>query len=249
MNLSDIKVLLIQVRHDEILEQEFNGIVETSKLSAEQFVRCNVFEELPTTKMLDGVSAVIIGGSGAYCLSERVIAKEINAMNVLVREVYERKISFLGICFGSHIMTDALGGVVEHHPEIKEFGSSRVRLTEAALTDPLFEGLPLEFSVQQGHKDGTVVLPKGAISLASSDLWSYQAFVMKDAPMYGIQFHPELNEKTVRSRMNAYLDHYLGNDRDEFEQVLNSLVPSPESETLLPRFFEKIVLPYLLLRT
>ncbi len=244
MNISDIKVLLIQVRHDEILEQEFNCIVETSKLSPKQFVRCNVFEELPTSKMLDGISAVIIGGSGAYCVSERVIAKEIEAMNALVREVYDQKIPFLGICFGSHIMTDALGGVVEHHSEIKEFGSSKVHLTIEATTDPLFMGLPQEFFVQQGHKDGTMVLPNGAVLLASSFLWKNQAFVMNNAPMYGIQFHPELNEYTTRSRMNAYLEHYLGNDRVTYEEIIHSLVPSPESESLLPRFFEKIVLPY-----
>lgn len=244
MNRNDLQILLIQVRHDEVLRTEYDSFVKGMNIEPSQLTSINVFERLPTLHDLEGIHAVILGGSGAYCVSERAIPNEIEAMNSLVRIIYERNMPLLGVCFGSHIMTDALGGVVEHHPDKKEVGSYAIQLCDAVVSDPLFDSISRSIIVQQGHKDGSVVLPPHAIPLATSELWEHQAYTISDKPLYAVQFHPELTEDSLRARLSVYMEEYFGEQRDEMQQLHASIRPSPESAQLLTRFIDRIVLPH-----
>jgi GMP synthase-like glutamine amidotransferase len=64
-----------------------------------------------------------------------------------------------------------------------------VDLTDAAASDPVFEGAPESFPTLQWHGD-TFDLPEGATLLASSPAYRNQAFSYKRA--YGLQFHLEV---------------------------------------------------------
>ena len=90
-----------------------------------------------------------------------------------------------------------------------------------------------------GHHDRVSVLPPGAVELARNDTAPNQAFRLAEAPVYGAQFHPELDEAAERSRLVAYRAHYpeAGGD-DAFQAMLDALRPTPHADGLLRRFLE-----------
>jgi len=94
----------------------------------------------------------------------------------------------LGICAGLHLMCIHFGGEVGQ-ARVPEFGSTRLYVDEE---DELFAGLPHEFTVWESHNDEVVKVPEGFSVLAHSDSCAVQAVKMRSRPIYGIQFHPEV---------------------------------------------------------
>ncbi len=94
----------------------------------------------------------------------------------------------LGICAGHQFMAKHFGG--EAAPaKVPEFGKSIVNVHEP---DVLFQGLPDRFEVWESHNDEVTLLPSGFIALASSPNCPIQAMRRQGEPMFGLQFHPEV---------------------------------------------------------
>ncbi|WP_247003179.1 type 1 glutamine amidotransferase [Halosolutus gelatinilyticus] len=132
---------------------------------------------------LDGVDAVVLTGStaGVYEVDDEPwIADE----QALVRELVDCRIPTLGVCFGHQIANAALGGRVEHVGTIH-------RLVAVDLADdPLFEGV--EPIVPAIH--GDVVLEPGddMAVIAATDHSPHFGTRHRSAPLWTVQFHPEL---------------------------------------------------------
>ncbi len=94
----------------------------------------------------------------------------------------------LGICYGMHLMAQALGGEVVSF-ERKEFGPAVVSVTE---TSGLFAGVDAEQPVWMSHGDSIERLPPGFRPTARTDSTPYAAAADPARRMYGIQFHPEV---------------------------------------------------------
>ena len=94
----------------------------------------------------------------------------------------------LGICYGMHLMAEALGGAVVSF-ERKEFGPAMVSVTSQ---DGLFAGIEPEQAVWMSHGDSIERLPKGFRSTARTDSTPYAAVADPNRALYGIQFHPEV---------------------------------------------------------
>jgi GMP synthase (glutamine-hydrolysing) len=94
----------------------------------------------------------------------------------------------LGICYGLHLMAQALGGEVVSF-ERKEFGPALVSVTAQ---DGLFAGIEAEQSVWMSHGDSIERLPDGFASTARTDSTPYAAVADPGRRLYGIQFHPEV---------------------------------------------------------
>jgi len=94
----------------------------------------------------------------------------------------------LGICAGHQFMAIIFGGKVQP-AKIPEFGRTQIFIDEA---DDLFEGLPRSFEAWESHNDEVSVLPKNFERLAHSNNCSVQAMRCLDRPIYGLQFHPEV---------------------------------------------------------
>src|SRR5262249_38707080 len=73
----------------------------------------------------------------------------------------------LGICLGSQLLAHVLGGKV-YPGRQKEIGWHCVKLTDAALLDPLWERAPADFQAFHWHGD-IFDLPASAVPLASSE--------------------------------------------------------------------------------
>ena len=230
-------------------EHEYRAILEKMQIPAEQLVPWNIFESLTPPAAIRTFDALIIGGSGAYCVSEWTIPKELEAIEGAIYEARSLALPILGICFGHQLLAHALGGVVEMDRARQETGTYEISCTDAAMNDEIFSHLPKTFLAQEGHKDHVTALPPGAIRLASTPSSANQAFVMPGERMYGVQFHPELSKADVATRLEYYRREYAqhhgadtsdagatGKGRDDFADILERTKETPEAEEVLKRF-------------
>lgn len=72
-----------------------------------------------------------------------------------------------------------------------------ITVTQEGQGDRVFSNFPKTFEVFQWHGEG-FDLPEGAVSLASSDLYSPQAFRF-GRRVYGLLFHLELEAKGIEA--------------------------------------------------
>ena len=70
-----------------------------------------------------------------------------------------------------------------------EFGGVTLRVNSH---DDLFKGLPDEFQVWASHNDEVKTIPAGFEVTASSETCPHEAVRCIDRPIYGVQFHPEV---------------------------------------------------------
>lgn len=95
----------------------------------------------------------------------------------------------LGICYGLQVMAHVQGGMVERAPR-REFGRAHVHVMDAS--DPLFHGLPEAATVWMSHGDHLTRLPEGYEIIAKTENAPIAAVRAKNAPHWGVQFHPEV---------------------------------------------------------
>lgn len=94
----------------------------------------------------------------------------------------------LGICAGHQFMALHLGG--EASPAaIPEFGKAELEVDDE---DALFSGLPKTFDVWESHNDEVSKLPPDFKLLAHSKNCGIQAMRSNVKPLFGVQFHPEV---------------------------------------------------------
>lgn len=131
---------------------------------------------------LEAADGVVLTGStaGVYESDRPWIAEQ----EALVRELVEREIPTLGVCFGHQVANAALGGSVEHVGET-------AGLVEATLADdPLFDGVdPVVVSL---HGDVVTEPGDGMETIASADHCRIFGSRHETAPLWTVQFHPEL---------------------------------------------------------
>lgn len=135
---------------------------------------------------------VVMGGPmGVYEQDQHpFLADEIRLLQRAVREAKP----VLGVCLGSQLLAAALDAPVTPGRR-KEIGWHAVTLTSAASKDPLWRGLERRFVGYHWHGD-VFELPRGAVSLARSDLTRNQAFRFGESA-YGILFHLEVGAKMI----------------------------------------------------
>ncbi|UCD14151.1 MAG: GMP synthase subunit A [Thermoplasmatales archaeon] len=95
----------------------------------------------------------------------------------------------LGICAGHQFMARFFGGEVKPS-KIPEFG--KIELTLLREDEEIFEGVTKKSIVWESHNDEVIVLPKKFLLLAESENCKIQAMRHKGKPLYGLQFHPEV---------------------------------------------------------
>lgn len=128
---------------------------------------------------------VILGGPiGVY---EDDIYPFVAIEREFIRRRLEENLPTLGICLGAQFIASALGADV-YPSSRKEIGFSKIHLADEALAGPLRHLAGID--VLHWHGD-TYDLPKGTRNLASTPLFSQQAFP-KGANILGLQFHPEV---------------------------------------------------------
>lgn len=140
-----------------------------------------------------GVGTLVLGGPmGVYEEEDFPFLREERRY---LRDLVRRGEPVLCICLGAQLLATALGGKA-YPGGATEVGWHRLQLTEPGRDDPLLKPFVGVDRVLQWHGD-TFDLPDGAVHLASSPTFENQAFRV-GRRAYGIQFHPEIEESTVR---------------------------------------------------
>jgi len=240
---ANIRVLLIQARSDmDMVLQERACFLERCNLAPHQLISANVMWTHIHPGMLAGVDAMFIGGAGEFSATQNYTWME-SLLN-LVRRACECDFPVMGCCWGHQIIARALGGTVVHDPKKAEMGCHLVRLTEEGCNDPLFQDYPTAFRVNMGHHDRISSLPKEAVELAHNVSQPYEAFRIKNKPIYGTQFHSELDSKRERERLINYREFYLKElpTDDLFQQVIDDLADTTEVDRLLLTFLNQFAL-------
>lgn len=145
-----------------------------------------VADDLRAAGALQADLLVVMGGPvGVY---EQEAYPFLAAEIELLRERLAARKRTLGICLGSQLMAQALGGEVHPGGAGKEIGWAPVTLTEAGRGNPLrhLDRVP----VLHWHGD-TFTLPPDAVLLASTAQYAHQAFAAGDHAL-ALQFHPEV---------------------------------------------------------
>ena len=235
-DLPHVRLRLVQVRtRPAVLAEERQSFLDRTGLDASQLVATNALRDSLSPALLDGVDAVMIGGAGAYSVTETYGWTQ--SLVDLCQACADRAVPLFGSCWGHQFIARAFGGEVVHDPGRAEMGTHEVEVTAAGRLDPLFAALPDRFGTQMGHQDRVSVLPPGATELARNDRAPHQAFRLDGLPVYGTQFHSELDAATERGRLVTYRDHYPEMaDDDHFQSVLDALRETPDADDLLRRF-------------
>jgi GMP synthase (glutamine-hydrolysing) len=160
----------------------------------------NALDPADARPPLDDIAGVVVFGStfNVKHADEQPFIKETAD---LIREALERRIPYLGVCFGGQLLAWALDAAVGEGP-VREIGFEPIRPTEDAVHDRLFSHLSDGDMSFQWHMDA-FDLPDGATLLASGDEIPNQAFRVGELA-WGTQFHCEVN----RSELEFWLDEF-----------------------------------------
>lgn len=180
---------------------------------------------------LSGFDGAVLSGSKTR-IEETApwIEKEMDA----IRQLRDRKIPTFGICYGEQLIARTFGaetGVARQY----EFGW--VEIDTRGSSSPLFEGLPPKFYSFEYHSDEVRALPASFQLTARSADCPVQAYDVKDAPMWGVQFHPERGVEHGAKSLEKF--------RDGSKKVTNAdrggdLYDPKVGETIFRNFLKKV---------
>ena len=177
------------------------GVAPAAVKSAGATVRVwNALDGEDPRPSLDDIGGVVVFGStfNVEHADEQPFIKETAD---LIRETVERRIPFLGVCFGGQLLAWALDAKVGEGP-VREIGFEPIHPTDDAAYDGLFSHLSDGDLAFQWHGDA-FELPAGATLLATGDQVPNQAFRVGELA-WGTQFHCEVN----RSELDFWLDEF-----------------------------------------
>ncbi|MCB9595301.1 MAG: type 1 glutamine amidotransferase [Sandaracinaceae bacterium] len=236
--MKSLRLLLLQAReaHDPMRGHEHECFVDRTGLAPAQITTHDLLAGPPTLDEVRKFDGLLMGGSGEFLVSKGN-QPNFEPMMELLREVVAAKHPTFAACYGFQAMVQALGGEVIHDPDNVEVGTFELELTEAATSDELFRHLPRRFVAQQGHKDRAARLPEGFVNLASSERAPFQALRVPEAPVWAVQFHPELTRDGNRLRYRHYLENYSPElTPEQVDAAMERFGHSPEASELLGRF-------------
>ncbi len=155
---------------------------------------------------------LIVAMGGPMSVNDDATLPWLTAEKRLIGEAVRSGMPYWGACLGVQLLAASLGARVYTGPE-PEVGLLPVELTDAAMQDPIFAGLPPRFTTLQWHGD-TFDLPNGAVRLAGSPAYPNQAFRW-GRHAYGVQFHVEVSVHLARQwaevpEYSTALDRVLG---------------------------------------
>ncbi|MHB8521723.1 MAG: type 1 glutamine amidotransferase [Limisphaerales bacterium] len=184
----------------------------------------------------NGAAAVIISGSPRDAWTDDPINQRLCDV---IFECRERKLPFLGICYGHQLLARALGGKVAPHPAGLELGNVAVRLTKAGRRFPLFAGLPPRFEVLLSHVDAVLELPSDCELLVTGRHTRIQAF--HTDLLMGVQFHPELDPESLRFIWSVRRDCWRKRVDFDLDRRLDTLRPTPLVNRVLNNFVNHFI--------
>ncbi len=224
------------IEHDP---EDFSG-TNISLWAADRGYRVNQIyvcnnEELPPADSFDWL--MVMGGS-QQAWDERATPWLQEEKAFLSDTLAAGKI-ILGICFGAQLLAEALGGKLFPNPQ-KEIGWHEVSLNREGQESFLFQDIPSDFVTFHWHSDH-FSLPRNCTRLACSKATENQAFVDKDRPLVGLQFHPEYTRDMVTYYAREHSQDWTSDDYvSPKDEVLTRTEEIPDTYWLMETLLNNI---------
>ena len=171
--------------NEKILILDFHG--QYNQLIARRVRECNVYSEIvPFNTEVSKIKEM--APKGLIFTGSPFSVYEENAPHIS-KELLELGIPILCICYGMQLITQLLGGNVASASK-REYATTSVKFDN---TSPLFSGFGTENDCLMTHSDFVEVLPQGFKNIASTPSCPNAGMSNDDKKIYGIQFHPEVN--------------------------------------------------------
>lgn len=170
----------------QILILDFGS--QYTQLIARRVRELNVYCEIHPFNKVPAITPSIKGVilSGSPCS-----VRDNGAPNVDIKPF--EKVPVLGVCYGAQLIAHQHGGnVLPSHS--REYG--RARLTTVDHHNELLKEISLDTQVWMSHADTIAKVPDDFEVIASTPSVPIAAFKVKQKPVYGIQFHPEVTHTT-----------------------------------------------------
>src|SRR5437867_1291801 len=171
--------------NEQIVILDFGS--QYTQVIARRVRECNVYSSIlrydTTAKEIAALkpSGLILSGGPASVYAQDAPLPDKN--------IFKLGVPVLGICYGVQILAHFLGGKVEPGQK-REYGKGTLTVRDNSC--PLFQGLPDTLQVWNSHGDKLTRLPRGFVSVATSDNSDYAAIENRALHCYGQQFHPEV---------------------------------------------------------
>ena len=242
MKREQLKILLLQIRdQQQVREEEFDSFVTYSGLARKQIDILNVFDT-PNfgSDVLQGYDSLFVGGASEASVLEPQKYPFVDSSIRLLQHCLETDLPVFASCFGFQLAVLALGGTIVRDKAHFEMGTIPIRLTDSAARDVLFCDTPDRFRAVSVHKERAPTLPTNCELLAYTEACTH-SFKVKGKPFWAFQFHPEVDRATLVARLTIYKSQYTDGD-DHLDEILSSAVETPESNTLVRKFAERVLL-------
>jgi GMP synthase (glutamine-hydrolysing) len=166
-----------------IIILDFGG--QYAHLIASRIRRSGVYAEIlppetPAKDMKDAAGIILSGGPQSVYEFESPKADP---------KIFDLGIPVLGLCYGLHWMTQALGGEVKQG-KVKEYGHTEIRVVDGG--GSLLQDCSEKCTVWMSHGDEAATLPDGFELIATSDACKNAAFADDSRKFFALQFHPEV---------------------------------------------------------
>jgi GMP synthase (glutamine-hydrolysing) len=178
--------MLLHPNKEKVLIIDFGS--QLTKLIARRVRELGVYSEIITPKNLnkikkfENVKGFILSGGPST-----VTGKNFDSIS---KEIFEKKIPILGICYGLQLIAKLLGGKIKPSKKRREFGRAFLFKKKNSL---LIKGyLNTKKNVWMSHQDAVVKLPKNFRLIASTKDSKYTIIENSKNKIYGVQFHPEV---------------------------------------------------------
>lgn len=209
-------------------------VIKQADLMKEDVIVWSVYKN-DTLPDLKDVSGVIITGSHSMVTDSEPWSE---VAEKYLRDIADKAIPVLGICYGHQLICQAFGGTVGYHPKGKEVGTVNIQLTEEGRKDELLKVLPENFLGHVTHSQTVLKLPESAKTLSVNDFEKNHAFVIH-GNIWGVQFHPEFNLGIIQAYILEQEDTLIKEGHD-IDNLYNSLKEHEYGKMLLRRFLELI---------
>ena len=158
----------------------------------------------------------------------------------LIQDAAERGIPMLGICFGSQILASALCGRDQvFRREFCEIGYKDLPVTDAARGDAIAGDLGHSVHMFVWHNDEVRGDHPDMTILAHSDICPNQIWRWRDAPVWGIQGHPEITKEQAPVWFEENRDR-METDGANVDDLKSAADEAAAAKTMLTRFVDVV---------
>ena len=171
---------------EKILIIDFGS--QVTKLIARRVRDLGVFSEiinpndLKKVRNFDNIKGIILSGGPSTVTKSN--------FQTIPKNIFEKKIPILGICYGLQLIAKLFGGKIKSSKKRREFGRAFIfKKKQSNLMKNFFSK---KNSVWMSHEDAVVKLPKNFKVVAFTKSSKLTVIENSKNKIYGVQFHPEV---------------------------------------------------------